>query len=65
MSKYLIEVNDDAVDDRAGELIQRMVDEGGIQLVSPSLDLDVKILGTVTAEDCPGDQHIVAIELFD
>lgn len=65
MSKYLIEVNDDAVDDRAGELVQRMVDEGTVTLGSASVDLPVKILGTVTAEDCPGDQHIVAIELFD
>lgn len=51
--KYVIEVNDDDVDDRADELVKRMIDEGGIHLASLTLDLDVRIAGKATKVDVP------------
>lgn len=48
MSKYLIEINDDDVDDRADELVRRMVDEGSVTMFSPGVDVQVTVVGRAT-----------------
>jgi hypothetical protein len=51
MTQYVIEVNDPEVDDRADQIIGRMIDEGKLQLVTPHRNLNVTVVARVMPTD--------------
>ena len=45
--------------------VPKMTNDGYLEIVSKHWSFDIMVVGVVTAEDCPGDQKIMAVEPLD